>query len=296
MKNILIGATGISTLSSFDILNVTRKEKHVKLTILHTNDMHSRVDPFGPNDKKHANQGGISRIAHLVEKIRNEEANVILLDAGDIFQGTPYFNLFGGEVELKLMSQMKYDASTMGNHDFDNGIEGFNNVLHNANFPFLCSNYDFSKTILNGKTKPYHIIEKQGIKIGIFGIGIELNGLVPASSYGDTIYQDPIEIANMTAANLKNQKCELVICLSHLGFEYQDATKVSDRKLAQNSENIDIILGGHTHTFMEKPAIEKNKRRQNVIINQVGWAGLQLGRIDIELSKKSVGNQNIVID
>ena len=138
-----------------------------------------------------------------MKQIRNEESNVLLLDAGDIFQGTPYFNLFGGEVELKLMSQMKYDAGTMGNHDFDNGIDGFNNVLHNANFPFLCANYDFDDTILKGKTKPYHIIEKQGIKIGIFGIGIELDGLVDSRLYGNTIYNDPIATANKYAKLLK---------------------------------------------------------------------------------------------
>ena len=170
VKNMLLGAAGITTLSSFDLINLDKKEKLVKLTILHTNDMHSRIDPFGPNDKKYANRGGMSRVASLVEQIRTEESNVVLLDAGDIFQGTPYFNLFGGEVELKLMSQMKYDAGTMGNHDFDNGIDGFNKVMHNANFPFLCANYDFDKTILKGKTKPYHIIERQGVKIGIFGI------------------------------------------------------------------------------------------------------------------------------
>ena len=242
VKNILIGAAGISTLSSFDIINIARKEKLVKLTILHTNDMHSRIDPFGPNDKKYANQGGMSKIANLVEKIRNKEANVILLDAGDIFQGTPYFNLFGGEVELKLMSQMKYDAGTMGNHDFDNGIEGFNNVLHNANFPFLCANYDFSETILNGKTKPYHIIEKQGIKIGIFGIGIELDGLVDSRLYGKTIYNDPIESANKYATILKEQhECNAVICLSHLGYEYQHKT-LSDKILVKETKNIDLII------------------------------------------------------
>lgn len=286
VKNILIGAAGISTLSSFDILNVTRKEKLVKLTILHTNDMHSRVDPFGPNDKKYANQGGISRIAHLVEKIRNEEANVILLDAGDIFQGTPYFNLFGGEVELKLMSQMKYDASTMGNHDFDNGIEGFNNVLHNANFPFLCSNYDFSKTILNGKTKPYHIIEKQGIKIGIFGIGIELDGLVDSRLYGKTIYNDPIESANKYAALLKEEHaCNAVICLSHLGYEYEDKT-LSDKTLAKETKNIDLIIGGHTHTFLDKAVTFYNKVGKLTLVNQAGWAALSLGRVDFYFNRE----------
>ena len=286
VKNILIGAAGISTLSSFDMLGIVSKEKLVKLTILHTNDMHSRIDPFGPNDKKYANQGGMSRVATLIEQIRNEESNVILLDAGDIFQGTPYFNLFGGEVELKLMSQMKYDASTMGNHDFDNGIDGFNNVLHNANFPFLCANYDFDDTILKGKTKPYHIIEKQGIKIGIFGIGIELDGLVDSRLYGNTIYRDPITTANKYAKLLKEEHaCNAVICLSHLGYDYEHET-LSDKILAKETKYIDLIIGGHTHTFLDKAVTFSNKDGKPTLVNQAGWAALRLGRVDFYFSRE----------
>lgn len=286
VKNILIGAAGISTLSSFDILDIVNKEKLVKLTILHTNDMHSRIDPFGPNDKKYANQGGMSRIANLVEQIRNKESNVILLDAGDIFQGTPYFNLFGGEIELKLMSQMKYDASTMGNHDFDNGIEGFNNVLHNANFPFLCANYDFDHTILKGKTKPYLIIEKQGIKIGIFGIGIELDGLVDPRLYGKTIYNNPITTANKYAQLLKEKHaCNAVICLSHLGYDYEHEI-LSDKVLARETKNIDLIIGGHTHTFLDKAVTFSNKVGKPTLVNQAGWATLSLGRVDLYFNRE----------
>ena len=296
LENFVLTSVGI-LLTDFSFGTTSLKtENNEKLVILHTNDTHSNIDPFPKNHSKYPGMGGIAKRFAVIQKIRKSEPNVLLLDSGDIFQGTPYFNTFNGVLEMKCMSKLGYDASTMGNHDFDIGMDGFLAAKKYADFPFLCANYDFSNTILSEATQPYKIFRKGGLKIGIFGIGIKLNGLVPTSSYGYTIYQDPVEIANMTAATLKKQKCELVICLSHLGFEYQDATKVSDRKLAQNSENIDIILGGHTHTFMEKPAIEKNKRRQNVIINQVGWAGLQLGRIDIELSKKSVGNQNIVID
>ena len=275
-----MGTAGIATLSSFDLFDLVRKDNLVKLTILHTNDMHSRIDPFGPNDKKYANRGGMSRVATLVEKIRKEESNVLLLDAGDIFQGTPYFNIFGGEVELKLMSQMKYDASTIGNHDFDNGIEGFNKVLHNANFPFLCANYDFNDTILKSKTKPYHIIEKQGIKIGIFGIGIELDGLVDSRLCGNTKYNDPITAANKYAKLLKEEhECNMVICLSHLGHEYESEI-LSDKTLAKSTENIDLIIGGHTHTFLEKAVTFSNKIGQPILINQAGWAALSLGRVD----------------
>ena len=296
LENFVLSSVGILLTDFTFSATPLKTESHKNLVILHTNDTHSNIDPFPENHSKYPGMGGIAKRFTVIEKIRKSEPNVLLLDSGDIFQGTPYFNTFNGVLEMKCMSKLGYDASTMGNHDFDIGMDGFLSAKKYANFPFLCANYDFSNTILSGATQPYKIFKKGGLKIGVFGIGIELNGLVPASSYGDTIYQDPIEIANMTAANLKNQKCELVICLSHLGFEYQNSEKVSDRKLAQNSENIDIILGGHTHTFMEKPAIEKNKRSQNVIINQVGWAGLQLGRIDIELNKKSLGNQNIIID
>lgn len=286
VKNIIMGTAGIATLSSFDLFDLVRKDNLVKLTILHTNDMHSRIDPFGPNDKKYANRGGMSRVATLVEKIRKEESNVLLLDAGDIFQGTPYFNIFGGEVELKLMSQMKYDASTIGNHDFDNGIEGFNKVLHNANFPFLCANYDFNDTILKGKTKPYHIIEKQGIKIGIFGIGIELDGLVDSRLCGNTKYNDPITAANKYAKLLKEEHaCNMVICLSHLGHEYESEI-LSDKTLAKSTENIDLIIGGHTHTFLEKAVTFSNKIGQPILINQAGWAALSLGRVDFYFNRK----------
>ncbi|WP_332020018.1 bifunctional metallophosphatase/5'-nucleotidase, partial [Kaistella sp.] len=158
-----------------------------KLTILHTNDQHSRIEPFDSSYSRNPNQGGFARRAALIQKIRGEEKNVLLLDSGDIFQGTPYFNFFGGELEFKLMSMMGYDASTMGNHDFDNGLEGFKKVQPNAKFPFICSNYDFKNTILDGQTLPYKVFNKNAIKVGIFGAGIELAGLVGKKSYGETI-------------------------------------------------------------------------------------------------------------
>lgn len=286
VRNILLGAAGVTTLSSFDVYSLLKKDELIKLTILHTNDMHSRIDPFGPNDKKYPNQGGMSRVATLVDKIRKEEEEILLLDAGDIFQGTPYFNLFGGELELKLMSQMKYDAGTMGNHDFDNGIDGFNKVLPNANFPFLCANYDFSNTILKDKTKPYQIIEKKGLKIGVFGIGIELDGLVDSRLYGDTIYNDPISTANKYAKLLKEEhECHAVICLSHLGYDYQEDI-ISDKVLAKETENIDLIIGGHTHTFLEEAVTFSNKIGKPVLVNQAGWAALGLGRVDFYFNRQ----------
>lgn len=253
-----------------------------KLTILHTNDQHSRIEPFDASYTKNPNQGGFARRASLIQQIRNQESNVLLLDSGDIFQGTPYFNFFGGELEFKLMSMMKYDASTMGNHDFDNGLEGFSKVLPNAKFPFICSNYDFKNTILDGKTSPYKIFNKNGIKVGIFGVGIQLDGLVGKKQYAETVYTNPVDVAQHYSNFLKKeQKCDLVICLSHIGYDYRDEPdKISDKILAANTENIDIILGGHTHTFLPEPQTFTNRQGKNVLVNQVGWAGLLLGRID----------------
>lgn len=258
-----------------------------KITILHTNDQHSRIEPFDASYTRNPNQGGFARRATLIRQIRETEKNVLLLDSGDIFQGTPYFNFFGGELEFKLMSMMNYDASTMGNHEFDNGLEGFLKVLPNAKFPFLCSNYDFKNTILEGQTQPYKIFDKNGIKVGIFGIGIQLQGLVGKKSYGETQYLDPVEISQHYADLLrKEKKCDLVICLSHIGYEYQDLPdKISDTLLAQKTDNIDLILGGHTHTFLKEPVSFQNKSGKNVLVNQVGWAGLLLGKLDFYFDK-----------
>lgn len=256
-----------------------------KLTILHTNDTHSNVEPFPLNHAKFPGMGGVSKRYALIEQIRSEEEHVLLLDAGDIFQGTPYFNKYGGELEMKLMSYLKYDAATMGNHDFDAGLDGFLKAHQHANFPFLCANYDFSNTVLNGITQSSVTFEKGPIKVGVFGIGVELKGLVPDEKYGNTIYLDPIETANEQAEILKKEGCDLVICLSHLGFEHAEGI-VSDRVLARNTKGIHIILGGHTHTFLEDPTVEINLEGEEVIINQVGWGGVKLGRLDIEWNEK----------
>lgn len=259
--------------------------KHI--TILHTNDVHSHIEPFGPNDPRNPNMGGIARRATLVEKIRNENPNTLLLDAGDIFQGTPFFNFYGGELEFKLMSKLKYDAATIGNHDFDNGIDGLYAQLPHASFEFISSNYDFKNTVMDGHTHPHRVFTKDGVKIGIFGLGVELKGLVNDHLFKETKYLDPIEIATDMARILKQEKkCDLVICLSHLGYEY-DSNKVSDVQLAKATKDIDLIIGGHTHTFLEKPTVVHNKVGEKVLINQVGCFGLYLGRIDFYLDEGS---------
>lgn len=277
-------------------------QSEYKLTILHTNDQHSRIEPFDASYSRNPNQGGFARRAALIEKIRKEDKNVLLLDSGDTFQGTPYFNFFGGEIEFRLMSMMGYDASTMGNHDFDNGLAGFKKVLPNAKFPFICSNYDFKNTILDGQTIPYKIFNKNGIKVGIFAVGIELAGLVGKKDYGETVYQDPVEVAQHYSDFLRNdKKCDLVICLSHIGYEYKDnQDKISDKIFAAKTDGIDLILGGHTHTFLPEPQSFVNRKGKNVLVNQVGWAGLLLGKIDFYFDKnknvKNISWNNQVID
>ena len=282
--------------------SILDKNAAYKLTVLHTNDQHSRIEPFDSSYSRNPNQGGFARRATLIQQIRSQEKNILLLDAGDIFQGTPYFNFYGGELEFKLMSMMGYDAATMGNHDFDNGLDGFLKALPNAKFPFITSNYDFSNTILDGKTEKYKIFKKDGIKVGLFGVGIELDGLVGKKQYQETKYLNPVEIAQHYADFLRKEKgCDLVICLSHIGYDYRDdADKISDKKLAAQTDNIDLILGGHTHTFLPEPQSFTNKSGKNVLVNQVGWAGLLLGRIDFYFDKnKSLQNiswNNQVID
>jgi len=259
-----------------------------KLTILYTNDVHSRIEPFPDNDPKFGNQGGAARRAAIIKRIRNEEKNVLLLDAGDIFQGTPYFNFYAGELEYKLMSQMGYDLATFGNHDFDLGVDNIIKQLPNASFEFVNANYEFKDSPLAGRVNPYKIIVKDGVKIGIFGLGIELQGLVEKKNYGDIQYNDPIAAAKKTAAILKHdKKCDYVICLSHLGYNYSEK-KVSDTVLSEQTQDIDLIIGGHTHTFLDEPKLKTNAANKPVYITQVGWAGIWLGRIDVMFSKNNV--------
>lgn len=284
---------------AFPLQALAAEPEILKLTILHTNDVHSRIEPFPMDGSRNQGLGGASRRAALIKEIRAAEKHVLLFDSGDIFQGTPYFNVYGGELEFKLMSQMGYDAATIGNHDFDAGIDGLHKQLPLANFPFISSNYDFADTIMNGKTLPYKIFQKEQVKIGVLAVGIELEGLVPKTLYKETQYLDPIANANRVAAQLKqDERCDYVICLSHLGYKYSD-NKVSDIVLAQSSHNIDLILGGHTHTFLEAPVLVNNQEGKPVFVNQAGWAGIMLGRLDIYFERNRKNKcetcQNLII-
>lgn len=284
---------GSAVMASSLLPGITQAAAGVRtVTILHTNDVHSRLDPFPMDGGKWQGLGGVAARAALISDIRVRTEDVLLLDAGDIFQGTPYFNVYKGEPEIKAMSRMQYDAVTMGNHDFDGGLENFATQLRYASFPVLLCNYDFLQTPMEGKSQPYKVFRKGGVKIGVLGVGIELKGLVPDNLFGNTKYNDPVVSANTTANLLKKKEgCDMVICLSHLGDKYED-NRVSDEVLAKESYDIDLIIGGHTHRFFDVPRVYKNKRDSDVIVNQVGWAGLQLGRLDFNFSAEK--NKNLV--
>lgn len=279
IKNTLLASAGVA-LNAISSWGEVVGEK--KLTVLHTNDTHSRLDPF-PSGNDLAGKGGIAARKALIDSIREEPQDIILLDSGDIFQGTPYFNFFKGEPELIAMTKLGYQAATIGNHDFDGGSE---NLLQqwkkHAQFPLLNANYLLGQNPLAALVKPYTIIKtpKNKLKIGVFGVGIELNGLVPDPLWAGIVYRDPVEISNQISQKLLNEeKCDMVICLSHLGYRY-DSGKICDVKLAELTSGIDLILGGHTHTFLKAPDKIKNKSGNYTLVNQAGWGGLALGRLD----------------
>ena len=287
------GALAVASLIPFEAHAAATR----RITILHTNDVHSRLDPFPMDGSRNQGLGGVAARAALIQEIRDEGDQVLLLDAGDIFQGTPYFNVYKGEPEIKAMSMMGYDAATMGNHDFDAGLDNFAAQLQHAQFPVLVCNYDFNGTPMDNKVVPYKIFQKGALKIGVMGVGIELKGLVPDNLYGKTVYSNPVEAANLTGEVLRKQGCDMIICLSHLGDKYDD-DKVSDEILAKEAFDIDLIIGGHTHRFFEEPRKYRNRRGNDTVVNQVGWAGIQLGRLDYTFSgakRKNLSNAHTVV-
>lgn len=272
----------LGTIPSF----VQAKDDEIKLTILHTNDVHSRIEPFPMGGGRNQGLGGVARRSTLLQQIRQAERNVLLLDAGDMFQGTPYFNMFDGQVELELMSKMGYDAGTFGNHEFDNGLEGLLKHFDKAKFPFVTSNYDFSGTVMEGKTKDFIVLKRQGLRIGVFGIGIKLDGMVDPKNHEGVDYLDPIDTAKRMVEILKGQhKCDMVICLSHIGYRYT-TDQVSDLVLAASTQDIDLIIGGHTHTFLDEPAEVRNLKGEITLVNQTGFGGINLGRVDFYFNKR----------
>jgi len=299
LKKTVTGAVIASTVSSPYSLFAAQSNKE-QLTILHTNDVHSHIEPFADDDKKYPGLGGAEYRATIIESIRKQNQHVLVLDAGDIFQGTPYFNFFHGDLEIDLMNKMKYDAATIGNHDFDGGIDTLAKQIMRANFPFVNCNYDFTNTPVDGKVHKHIIIKKGKLKIGITGCGVELIGLVPDKLFTNTKYLDPIKSVQEQVNILKHdKKCHFIICLSHLGYKY-DNSKVSDIVLAQQTNHIDLIIGGHTHTFLEAPTEAKNKDGKEVLINQVGWAGVQIGQLNYlfekSFSKNLRNSQTVIVD
>jgi 5'-nucleotidase len=255
------------------------------LVVLHINDTHSRIDPFPDNGGAYSGKGGMVRLDNYVNKVRKEARNVLLFHCGDLVQGTPYFNCYKGEAEIAAANLMRTDAACLGNHEFDNGLKFLAKMVRQAEFPFIATNLDFSGTPMDGLTKKYHIIKRNGIKIGIIGLTINPKGLVSKSNSAGVKYLDPVESANSAADFLKNRKkCDVIICLSHLGY-YPDEERAGDITLAKESRHIDLILGGHTHTFMPEPDRRPNVDGREVIINQTGAYGIYFGRIDIVLSR-----------
>ena len=249
------------------------------IVILHTNDTHSRIEPVPESDRIAGNKGGVVRRMNYIEQVRKENKNVLLFDAGDFLQGTPYFNLFKGEVETEAMNMMRYDAVTLGNHEFDYGLEALEKVVRRAKFPIISSNYDFSGTPLNNLIKPYLIFKKDGVKIGVIGINIQPKGLIASGNYDGMKFLQPERVANELALKLKTtDRCDMVICLSHLGY-------TADKRLVEQTRNIDIIIGGHSHTNMKTPDMLKNIDNKDVMVFQTAGRGIYVGRIDVELEK-----------
>lgn len=256
-----------------------------KLVILHTNDTHSQVEPTDKNLASNADMGGYARRMGMIQKIRAEEKNVLLVDAGDYWQGTPYFNFFNGRVEIDALNRMKYDAVNLGNHEFDNGIDSLAAALRTAQIAVISSNYGVRKTALKRLVQPYVITYRDGLKIGIMALGVNPSGLIFGKNYTGLIYNDPVKTAKRLSWKLKKMKgCDVVICLSHLGSDSL-SIDINDFSLARKTRHIDVIIGGHSHTMLEN-ARATNAAGKPVVIAQMAKSGLYLGRIDLELVKK----------
>ena len=284
-KSNLIPLQGLGVLLFlFFSISVFSQQK-IKLVILLTNDTHSQVEPTEKSTLKTANMGGYTRRMGVINQIRSTEKNVILVDAGDYSQGTPYFNFFNGRVEVDAMNRMKYDAITLGNHEFDNGIDTLAVVLKKAQFPILSSNYKLDKTPLSNLVKPYLILERGGLRIGILALDVNPKSLILENNYKGLEYEDPIEKANKISNLLKKkEKCDVIICLSHLGADTTKA-EVNDFEIAHKTRYIDVIIGGHSHSMITNTTV-KDAAGKPIVIAQMAKSGLFLGRVELELEKK----------
>lgn len=267
-------------------VTLTAAAKGRLLLILHTNDTHSCVLPLNPNlaDTMLAGRGGFLRRAAMIDQMRKEDKDLLLLDSGDFSQGSPYYTMFKGDVETELMNIMGYDAATIGNHEFDFGLENMARIFRKAKFPIVCANYDFTGTVVEGLVKPYVIIKRKGVRIGIFGLSPKLDGLVMASTCAGVRYSDPIKTANAVADKLKNEeKCDVVICLSHLGW---DEAGLNDMEMMAKTRNIDLVLGGHSHSYFKTLNHVRNLDGKDVPNDQNGKHGIFVGKITLSLEKR----------
>ena len=250
------------------------------LTILHTNDTHSQVEP------KANNQGGYARRMGMIREERKADKHLLLVDAGDFSQGTPYFNFYKGRVELQAMNRMGYDAGTLGNHEFDNGLDTLAEVIRStAKFPIVCANYDFTGTAMEGVVKPYTIVRKGGLKIGIFGLGCDPRGIISDKNFQPAVYLDPYPVAQAMADTLRAQKCDIVVCLSHMGTYGKAPEDVCDVQLARHTRGIDVIIGGHTHKLYDNLRVP-NLDGDSIPVAQMGKSGVFLGKIMLHLGDK----------
>src|SRR6266550_1012586 len=278
----LFSSSAWSAISS-PLLDVSVNE--VLITILHTNDTHSQIDPLPDNDKQYGGKGGVARRATLVKRVRKENPNTLMIDAGDVFQGTPYFNFYKGEVEYKSMSLIGYDVGTLGNHDFDNGVNGLAAAMKFANFDFVSTNYDLRGTPLESRVKPYVVRVIGGVRVGLFGLGISPDNLITPENFRGVKYNDPVKASREVVRTLRErERCTLVVGMSHLGY-YPNPRggEIGDTQVAAQVDGIDFIASGHTHTFMKQPVMTKTPSGGNTIIFQVGRSGIYVGRVDLKV-------------
>lgn len=267
-------------------------QKQTTITILHTNDTHSRIEPLPTSSKFDSETGGVVRRMNYVEQERRKSNNVLLLDAGDFLQGTPYFNRFGGEVEIETMNLLKYDAVTLGNHEFDRGIDHLANLLKKATFPIVNCNYGFEGTPLEKLVKPYVVIEKEGVRVGILGVGVNPKGLIMTENYKGMTFKPIVPSVNRYANILRDkEKCDVIICLSHIGYSAPYPKLITDVKLAEQSRNVDIIIGGHSHTYLKNTILRKNIDNKDVVIYQMGKNGSFVGKIEVLLNGQPKTNK-----
>lgn len=278
----------LSLLLAGGLLCTAAAQQTIELNLLHTSDMHSRIEPISPQAADaNAGQGGMVRRVALVKHFRAEHPEALLFDCGDISQGTPYYNLFRGELEVKMMNLMHYDAMAIGNHEFDFGLDNMARLFRMADFPVVCANYDVTGTVLEGLVKPYVVLERDGLKIGVFGLGPKLEGLVSSANCEGITFNNPVEVAQQTADLLKEQLgCDLVVCLSHLGISSEDPEGFDDQRLIARTRHIDVVLGGHSHTFMEKPLLLGNADGREIPLLHSGKSGVYVGRMELTLEQK----------